>query len=123
MKSITFINKTKLPIIIEAWQTQTYGLSELQENVVKSGEQTIIKSEDGEWILQTLLDKKLANEWIQAKYIPGQIIGKIYDKPIKGENTFLVMYENDFKLQYNNETHIATFSQKSTIKKHKNIKI
>ena len=58
MKSITFINKSKLPIIIEAWQTQTYGLSELEENVVKSGEQTTIKSEDGIWILQNSLDKK-----------------------------------------------------------------
>ena len=119
MKSIIFINKSKLPIIIEAWQTQSYGLSELEENVVKSGEQTIINSEDGEWRIQTLLDKKLANEWIQAKYIPGQIIGKIYDKPIKGEKAFLVMYENDFKLQYDNERHVATFSQKSTIKNKK----
>jgi hypothetical protein len=38
MKSITFINKSKLPIIIEAWQTHTYGLSELEEVVVQSGE-------------------------------------------------------------------------------------
>lgn len=119
MKSIIFINKSKLPIIIEAWQTQSYGLSELEENVVKSGEQTIINSEDGEWRIQTLLDKKLANEWIEAKYIPGQIIGKISDKPIKGEKAFLVMYENDFKLQYDNERHVATFSQKSTIKNKK----
>ena len=120
MKSITFINKSKLPIIIEAWQTQTYGLSELEEILVKSGEQTSIKSEDGEWRLQTSLQPKLAEEWKKSKYIPGQIIGKIYDKPIKGDNAFLVMYENDFKLQYNNESHIAIFSQNSTSKKQKN---
>jgi hypothetical protein len=113
MKSITFINKSKLPIIIEAWQTQTYGLSELEEVVVKSGEQTTIKSEDGEWRLQTSLQPKLAEEWKKYKYIYGDIIGIIYDKPIKEENTSLVMYENDFKLKYDNETRVATFSQKS----------
>jgi hypothetical protein len=117
MKTITFINKSKLPIIIEAWQTQTYGLSELEENTVKSGEQTIIKSEDGEWTLQTSLEPKLADEWTKARYISGNIIGKIYDKPVKEQNTLLVMYENDFKLKYNNETRIATFSQKSNLKK------
>jgi hypothetical protein len=121
MKSITFINKSKLPIIIEAWQTHTYGLSELEEVVVKSGEQTTIKSEDGEWRLQTSLQPKLAEEWQKSKYIYGHIIGIIYDKPTKEENTSLVMYENDFKLKYDNETRVATFSQKSTLKKFKKL--
>ena len=112
MKSITFINKTNLPIIVEAWQTQTYGLSELHETIVKSGEQISIKSEDGEWSLQTLLEPKLADEWKAARYISGHIIGKICDKPNTPDATCLVMYETDFKLQYDNETRVATFSQK-----------
>ena len=122
MKSITFINESHLPIIIEAWQVHTYGLSELEENIVKSGEQTTIKSENGEWILQNLLDKKLADEWKAAKYNCGYIIGKICDTPKKGEYVWLSMYENDFKLNYDNERRIATFSQKK-IKKIKKIKI
>jgi hypothetical protein len=113
---ITFINKSPLPIIIEAWQTSTYGLSELQEEVVKSGQQITLKSEDGEWTLQTFLEKKLSEEWIKAKYFPGKIIGKIRDKPIEGNYISLLAFENDFKIIYNNEKQIATFSKKKSKK-------
>ena len=119
--SLTFINKSQLPIIIEAWQTKTYGLSELQEEIVKSGEQVTLKSEDGEWRLQTFLEKKLAEEWRKAKYIPEKIIGKINDKPIEGKYTSLLEFSNDFKLVYDNEKQIATFSKKKS--KNKFIKI
>jgi hypothetical protein len=114
--SITFINKSPLPIIIEAWQTKTYGLSELQEEVVRSGEQITLKSEDGEWRLQTSLEKKLADEWIKAKYSPGKTICKISDKPIEGKYISLLAFENDFKIIYDNEKQIATFSKKKSKK-------
>jgi hypothetical protein len=113
---ITFINKSPLPIIIEAWQTTTYGLSELQEEVIKSGEQITLKSEDGEWRLQTFLEKKLAEEWIKAKYIPGKTICKITDKPIEGKYISLLSFENDFKIIYDNEKQMATFSKKKSIR-------
>jgi hypothetical protein len=79
MKSITLKNKSKFPIVIEAWQTVTYNLSELESKVVKPGEKTTIKSEDGEWFIQTYLQ---TDEWRAAKYIPGQTIGKIREEPI-----------------------------------------
>ena len=113
MRTITLKNKSKFPIIIEAWQTLTYNLSELESKVVKPGEQTTIKSEDGEWFIQTLLDKPLADEWRAAKYIPGQTIGKIREEHTKEINTWLYMYENDFKLKYNSKTHVATFAKKT----------
>ena len=114
LHSITFINKSPLPIIIEAWQTKTYGLSELQEEVVRSGEQITLKSEDGEWRLQTSLEKKLADEWIKAKYIPGKTICKISDNPIEGKYISLLAFENDFKIVYDNEKQIAIFSKKKS---------
>jgi hypothetical protein len=113
MKSITLKNKSKFPIVIEAWQTVTYNLSELETKVVKPGEKITIKSEDGEWFIQTYLH---ADEWRAAKYIPGQTIGKIREEPITKEKTgkletyaWLYMYENDFKLKYNSKTRVATF--------------
>jgi len=118
MKSITLKNKSKFPIVIEAWQTVTYNLSELESKVVKPGEKTTIKSEDGEWFIQTYLQ---TDEWRAAKYIPGQTIGKIREEPTTKEQTgkletgkletyaWLYMYENDFKLKYNSKTRVATF--------------
>jgi hypothetical protein len=113
MKSITLKNKSKFPIVIEAWQTVTYNLSELESKVVKPGEKITIKSEDGEWFLQTYLQ---TDEWRAAKYIPGQTIGKIREEPIIKEQNgkpetyaWLYMYENDFKLKYNSKTRVATF--------------
>ena len=99
--TLTFINKSPLPIIIEGWQKIPYGISELQEEIIKSGEQTTINSEDGEWILQTFLEKKLADEWRKAKYIPEKIIGKISNKPNEGPYTSLLAFENDFKIVNN----------------------
>jgi len=113
MKAITFINKSPLPIIIEAWQKTTYGMSELQEEIVKSGANIVIYSEEGEWRLQTNLEKNLANEWIKAKYNSHQTIGKICDEPIKNTHVWMLTYENDFKIAYNSETRTATFLKKS----------
>ena len=107
MRSITLKNKSKFPIVIEAWQEITYNLSELETKLVKPGEKTTIKSEDGEWYLQTYL---LADEWRAAKYVPGQTIGKIREEHTKLETyAWLYMYENDFKLKYNSKTRVATF--------------
>jgi hypothetical protein len=116
MRSVTLKNKSKFPIIIEAWQEKTYNFSELETIVIKPGEQATIKSEDGEWFIQTLLDKPLADEWRAAKYVPGQTIGKIREEPTKEKNgkpetyAWLYMYENDFKLKYDSETRVATFA-------------
>jgi len=107
---ITIINETPLPINIETWRCISFGLSEMKNITLKKGERKILSSETGEWFVNTYFnDKFMCEEWDNAGYTPGKIIGKFSSEPaIRGENVWMV--EDDFKIVCFNG--IAKFSKK-----------
>jgi hypothetical protein len=95
---VTIINESPITINVETWQSVFFGLSEMKSITLKHGEEQIMSSETGEWIINTFIfDKELCNQWIVAGYTPGNVIGKFRIHPaINGENTW--MCDNDFKI-------------------------
>ena len=84
----------------------------MNTKTVKSGEQITIRSETGEWLLNTYFtDKDMSNEWITRGYINniGQIIGKFREMQYE-KNKYSWMFLNNFELSYVNG--VATFSKK-----------
>jgi hypothetical protein len=110
--SVTFINGSSLPIILETFQQIYFGVSQMKSITVKSGETAMLNSDTGEWILHTYIyDTKIANEWLTAGYEVGKTIGKFRNTPcIRGDYSW--MEDDDFQIVYDKDTKSATFSKK-----------
>jgi len=109
-----FINSSGLPINLETWQTKRVsGLETLNAVLVKTGEQIVLPSSNGEWYLQTYLSKEFADEWIQDGFRVGYQIGKFRNKPCTLGNYSWMNYDNSpFDIIYDPKNHTATFIKK-----------
>ena len=102
-KSILFVNKTNLPILVEGWYNISEGLSELKSVCIDSYEEKIIYSTTGEWFINTYFyDLEIINKWKENNLKIGESIGKFTTNPSYfGEyswlnnNLFDILYEND----------------------------
>ena len=102
-KSILFVNKTNLPILVEGWYNISEGLSELKSVCIDSYEEKIIYSATGEWFINTYFyDLEIINKWKENNLKIGESIGKFTTNPsYSGEyswlnnNLFDILYEND----------------------------
>ena len=110
----TFINNSGLPIDLETWQnTDIYGLETMQKVLVKSGEQIVLPSINGEWYLETYLDKKYADEWIAQGLPVGERVGKFRNKPCyRGDYSWMSNDNSPFDIVYDAEKRTATFIKK-----------
>jgi len=109
----TFINNSGLPINLETWQTKSPGLETLIVVLVKTGEQIVVPSINGEWYLQTYLNNEFADEWIQEGFRPGYQIGKFRNKPCALGKYSWMNYDNPpFDIIYDSKNHTATFINK-----------
>jgi len=109
----TFVNKSGLPINVETWQQTTIGSETLISMLVQPEENITLPSRNGEWYLQTLLNKEDADKWIEAGIKPGYLIGKFRNQPcIKGEYSWMEYEDSPFEIIYDPENLTATFIKK-----------
>jgi hypothetical protein len=109
----TFINKSGLPINLETWQHTKNGGETLNYALVQSGEKTILASANGEWYLQTYLNKEMADQWKKEGIQPGYRIGKFGNKPcMKGDYAWIEYEDSPFEIIYDTENFTATFIKK-----------
>jgi len=108
---ITFFNNTSLPINIATWYNEDY-LSEYITKLVLSNSSVEIRSETGEYYLDTYLyDQTLCEEWKAAGYKLGNEMGKFRDHPsYSGEYAWNV--HDDFEIVFDLEKRTAIFSKK-----------
>ena len=113
--SVTFTNKSNLPIILETIQQISHRMSVMKSVIVKSGETITLLSSTGEWLLDTYIcDTEMVNEWLDAGYKVGTTIGKFRNKPCaRGDYSWMFEYKNNFQIVYDKDTNTATFSNKS----------
>jgi hypothetical protein len=90
MSSIIFVNGSKtLPIIVSSWIDVMSGLSTFQNVHVLPGEQVILKSSVGEWIVGSLFpNKEDYHLWKDAKLPFDCNLAKFRDKPCRGVYTW-----------------------------------
>lgn len=111
--SITFINNSGLPININTWQKNSPYYDEEITKVVKQNESIAMISSVGEWLLDTYLNKKMADEWTAIGIKPGSTIGKFRDDPcIRGHYSWV--YNKNFEISYNPDTRTAILTKKET---------
>lgn len=108
---ITFFNNTSLAINIATWFNEYY-LSEYITTLVLSNCSVEIRSETGEYYLDTYLyDQTLCDEWKAAGYKLGDELGKFRD-----HTSFSGVYawnvHDDFEIVFDPEKRTATFSKK-----------
>jgi hypothetical protein len=113
----TFINNSGLPVNLETWQPTKngFGRETLIYVLVQSGEKVILPStnENGEWYLQSYLNKEMAEQWRKAGIHHGNRIGKFRNNPcILGNYTWMEYDESPFEIIYNIENETATFIKK-----------
>ena len=108
--SIEFINKTDIPVSLEAWQQKLRGLSVYNDICVKKGESVTMESNTGEWFITTyLIDKELKEQVKSAGHKLGMEIGKFRDNPsYRGDYAWLSDDHIPFKIEYKDGT--ATLS-------------
>ena len=107
--SVTFINGTDLPIIIEIFQELCYGIYKMSSKLVKPHDTIILNSSNCEFQLSTnIYDKEIANEWVYAGYTVDKIIGNFRNKPF-AQGNYSQMYHDYFQIVYNNDIKTATF--------------
>lgn len=109
----TFINDSGLPINLETWQHITMSSQTINFVLVQPGEKIVLPSSNGEWYLQTYLNKEFADQWREAGIQPGYRIGKFSNKPcMKGDYAWMEYDESPFEIIYDTEKLTATFIKK-----------
>lgn len=113
----TFINNSGLPINLETWQHTKNGPGSETLNfvLVQSGEKIILPctNKNGEWYLQTYLNKEMANKWREAGIQPGYRIGKFRNNPcILGNYVWMEYDDSPFEIIYDVENVTATLIKK-----------
>ena len=108
----TFLNASSLPINIETWQPAFFGfLSTVTTQTVRPGEQIIMSSETGEWLLNSFfIDKDMCDIWTTTTTGNAHNLGRVIGKFHNEKNKYSHMCTNDFEIKYINGT--ATFSKK-----------
>jgi len=102
-KSILFVNKINLPILVDGWYNISEGLEELKTVCIDSYEEKIIYSTTGEWFINTYFyDLEIINKWKENNLKIGESIGKFSTNPsYSGKYSWLngdlfdMLYEND----------------------------
>ena len=109
---INFLNATAVPINIETWQPTLFGfLSTVVTQTVKPGEQIIMSSETGEWLLNSFfIDKDMCDIWTNTTTGNAHNLGRVIGKFHNEINKYSHMCTDDFEIKYINGT--ATFSKK-----------
>ncbi len=62
--SISFVNRSGLPVMVESWHSVTEGHNILSGQLVRDGEEVLLHSITGEWYLNCMFDDMSAvAEW------------------------------------------------------------
>ena len=106
-----FVNNSGLPINLETWQRMANsGVETLVHVLVEPGEKITLASTNGEWYLQTYLDKEMSDEWKTSGLKPGVNVGKFRNKPCAlGKYSWMNFYDSPFEITYDPVNNIATF--------------
>ena len=107
-KSILFVNKTNLPILVEGWSLVCENLEELKTVCIDAYEEKAVYSTTGEWYVTTYFyDKDIIKRYKDSNLEIGQIIGKFRSVPsYSGEyswmdfKSFDIIYDNN-KILFN----------------------
>ena len=100
--SITFHNNSNIPVSLETWQQESYGLSKYNYQYVNIGEIVKMRSETGEWFITTYLcDNELCKTIISSGYNTGITIAKFWDKPyLNGKYVSINVDSFDFEFVF-----------------------
>jgi hypothetical protein len=109
---ITFFNNTSFPINIATWNNLDFTFSEYITTLVPANTTAEIRSETGEYFLDTyLFNKEMCDEWKAAGYKLGNEMGKFRDHPsYSGDYAWNV--HDDFEIVYDPEKRTGTFSKR-----------
>ena len=80
--SVTFINDSDLPVMVEGWKEIMVGLNQLSSVLVLPSEECIVSSITGEWFVNTYFnERQYKNQWAVKKLQHLHEIGKFRKEP------------------------------------------
>jgi hypothetical protein len=98
---IEFCNTTPLPVIVEAWESNLFGVNILEHTRIEPYETLVLHSIVGEWHLQTFFEwEEDVEAWRESGYECGVYLGKFRSNPCASGNYAWMENENDFDCIY-----------------------
>lgn len=80
--SVTFVNESDLPVMVEGWKEIMVGLNQIHTVLVLPGEESTVSCITGEWFVTTFFNEsRYHNQWAIKKLQNLREIGKFRINP------------------------------------------